>query len=234
MGETTGFANRDGGHLSHWGKEMRYSIELEVDEWGEIQLNGLRCAEGHVAAPGSRRLAVKRDGRSITRSVPKPVVIVDTREQAAYSFERFDNWIADVKRRKVAAGDYSVEGMESLLAVERKSLADLIRTTIHERARFFRQCAKMAKLRWKAILVEASYEDVKSYYDDDLQTEAHPNAVSGTLDAVEAKFGIPVIYSSRNTALAEEKLASWLSKHFTYWHLEEKGLGRVLQDQDGL
>ncbi len=213
---------------------MRYSIELEVDDLGEVELNGLRCAEARVASLGSRRLVVRRDGHSITRSVPKPVVIVDTREQAAYSFERFDNWIAGSERRKVAAGDYSIEGMQSLLAVERKSLADLIRTTIHERSRFFRQCAKLAKLRWKAIFVEASYEDVKSYYDDDLQTEAHPNAVSGTLDAVEAKFGIPVIYTSRNIALAEEKLASWLSKHFTYWHLEEKGLGRVLQDDDGL
>lgn len=213
---------------------MRYSIEFEVDECGEVELNGLRCAEERIASPGSRRLVVRRDGRSITRSVPKAVVIVDSREQATYSFVRFENWIAGVERRKVAAGDYSVEGMESLLAVERKSLADVIRTAIHERARFFRQCERMAKLRWKAILVEASYEDVKSYYDDDLQTEAHPNAVSGTLDAIEAKFGIPVIYTSRNVALAEEKLASWLSKHFTYWHLEEKGLGRVLQDQDGL
>lgn len=33
-------------------------------------------------------------------------------------------------------------------------------------------------------------------------------------------------------ALAEEKAASWISKHFTYWYLEENGFGRVLQEGD--
>ena len=91
-------------------------------------------------------------------------------------------------------------------------------------------------LRWKAILIEASYEDMKSWYDDDddLETAAHPNAVCGTLDAIEAKFGIPILYTSRNRGLASEKAASWLSKHFTYWWLEENGHGRVLIDTDGL
>jgi hypothetical protein len=34
--------------------------------------------------------------------------------------------------------------------------------------------------------------------------------------------------------MAEERAASWLSKHFTYWWLEEHGHGRVLIDEDGL
>jgi len=83
----------------------------------------------------------------------------------------------------------------------------------------------------RALLVEASYEDIKSPYDGDY-TIAHPNAVSGSLDALEAKFGIPVIYASQYKPLAEEKAASWLSKHFTYWYLEKNGFGRVLQEGD--
>jgi hypothetical protein len=51
------------------------------------------------------------------------------------------------------------------------------------------------------------------------------------LDALEARFGIPVIYTSRYRPLAEEKAASWLSKHFTYWYLETNGFGRVLQEE---
>jgi hypothetical protein len=49
---------------------------------------------------------------------------------------------------------------------------------------------------------------------------------------LEAKFGIPVIYASQNRPLAEEKAASWLSKHFTYWYLDENDFGRVLQEGD--
>ena len=90
----------------------------------------------------------------------------------------------------------------------------------------------MSRYRWRALLVEASYEDIKTVYTEDVTTLAHPNAVSGSLDALEAKFGIPVIYTSRYRPLAEEKAASWLSKHFTYWHLEEAGWGRVLQEGD--
>lgn len=91
----------------------------------------------------------------------------------------------------------------------------------------------MTKYRWRALLVEASYEDIKAPYDQDKYcTLAHPNAISGTLDALEARFGIPVIYTSLYRPLAEEKAASWLSKHFTYWYLENNGFGRVLQEGD--
>ena len=93
-------------------------------------------------------------------------------------------------------------------------------------------CEQMAEYRWRALIVEASYEEIKSPYDEELNTLAHPNAIAGTLDALEARFGIPVIYTSQNRRLAEEKAASWLSKHFTYWYLEENGFGRVLQEGD--
>jgi len=183
-------------------------------------------------APPLGRLIVKRNGHSITRQIPKPIVLVDTREKYPFDFSRFPNWIADEKWQTLKVGDYSVEGMETLLALERKTLTDLITTLIQHRQRFFKICEKMAKYRWRAVLIEASYEDVKSAYGEEYNTAAHPNAISGTLDALEARFGIPVIYTSLYRPLAEEKAASWLSKHFTYWHLEQNGYGRVLQEGD--
>lgn len=186
--------------------------------------------ERYFVPPPSKRLIVKRNGSSITRQIPKPVVLIDTREQNPLNFSRFPNWIAEQKRRKLTVGDYSVHGMENILTIERKSLSDLITTLMQNRPRFFRLCEKMTKYRWRALFVEATYEDIKSYYGD--YTMAHPNAVSGTLDALEAKFGIPVVYTSQHHALAEEKAASWLSKHFTYWYLELNGMGRVLQEGD--
>lgn len=58
------------------------------------------------------------------------------------------------------------------------------------------------------------------------------NAVRGTLDAIEAKFQIPIIYASQNRDLATERAANGLSKHFTYWWLWKNGYGRVLIDSD--
>jgi len=189
--------------------------------------------EHHPTPPPTGRLIVKRDGHSITRQIPKPIVLVDTREKNPFDFSRFKNWIAEEKKCVLKAGDYSIEGMETLLVLERKTLTDLITTVIQQRARFFKQCEKMTKYRWRGLLIEASYENIKSTYNqDEYNTSAHPNAVSGTLDALEARFGIPVIYTSLYRPLAEEKAASWLSKHFTYWYLEKNGLGRVLQEGD--
>ena len=187
----------------------------------------------YPAAPPTGRLIVKRDGHNITRQVPKPIVLIDTRERYPFDFRRFKNWIGGQKSQALKAGDYSVEGMETLLILERKTLTDLITTVIQQRMRFFKQCEKMTKYRWRALLVEASYEDIKTPYDqDEYNTLAHPNAVSGTLDALEARFGIPVIYTSLYRPLAEEKAASWLSKNFTYWYLENNGFGRVLREGD--
>lgn len=213
-------------------REGDAQVEEPWTEGEEIPMVESELEPPHPVGPPTGRLIVKREGHSITRQIPKPIVLIDTRERTPLTFARFPNWIAGEKRKALRAGDYSVEGMEQLLVIERKSLTDLITTLMQQRARFFEMCEKLTKYRWRALLVEASYEDIKTEYGADLNTSAHPNAVSGSLDALEAKFGIPVIYTSRYRPLAEEKAASWLSKHFTYWHLEKSGLGRVLQEGD--
>lgn len=203
--------------------------KVEEDNIGEVTFD--QQERPNCVPPPPGRLLVKRNGHSITRQIPKPVVLIDTREKVPFDFSRFRNWIAGEQRCKLNVGDYSVQGMEKLLALERKTLTDLITTLIQQRPRFFQMCERLARYRWRALIVEASYEDIKSPYDD-LCTFAHPNAISGTLDALEARYGIPVIYTSSYRPLAEEKAASWLSKHFTYWYLETNGYGRVLQEGD--
>lgn len=192
----------------------------------------------NFAASGSSRLRVARLGHNIIRSaeIPKPIVIVDRREQMPFPLrENHPNWIGGEKEATLKTGDYTIEGMEALLCLERKSLTDMVSCTVRERKRFIAACGRLARFRWKAILVEATLEDIKGGFSQfGIMSEVHPNALCGTLDAVEAKFGIPVIYSSMHRELATERAASWLSKHFTYWWLEENHLGRVLIDDDGL
>lgn len=187
---------------------------------------------------GSDRLMVSRKGHSILRSagIPKPLVLVDTREQQPFALAaNHPNWIGGEQRATLKTGDYTVEGMEGLLALERKNLADLVACIVTYRRRFLAGCERLAAFRWKAILVEASYEDLKrDCAEFGIPSAVHPNAVCGTLDAIEAKFGLPVIYASTHRELATERAASWLSKHFTYWWLEQHRLGRVLVDSDRL
>lgn len=192
------------------------------------------------AVPGTSLLRVMRDSRSIIRreGIPKPYALVDTREQLPFRLRKqHPNWFAGERRVTLKTGDYSVDGMKELLALERKSLADVVACASPNasRKRFLKQCERLAQFKWKAILVEATLEDIKrGFVGFNIECGIHPNAVCGTLDAVEAKFGIPIIYASSIRELATERAASWLSKHFTYWWLEKHGLGRVLIDTDGL
>lgn len=194
--------------------------------------------EPNYVGPSTSRLRVMRKGHNIIRSegVPKPFILVDSREQQPLNlFANHPNWIAGEKVVSLRTGDYSVEGMQELLTLERKSLPDIVGCTVSNRERFIAECRRMAKFRWKAILIEATLEDIKGgfrYFN--IISDVHPNAVCGTLDAIEANFGIPIIYTSSVKHLATERAASWLSKHFTYWWLEKGGYGRILIDSDKL
>jgi hypothetical protein len=111
------------------------------------------------------RLRVMRNGCSIIRreKIPKPVVLVDTREKDPLPLrESHPNWIQAERRETLKTGDYSIEGMESLLALERKSLADLVACTVTYRQRFLAACARLSGFVWKAILVEATLEDIRA------------------------------------------------------------------------
>ena len=64
-----------------------------------------------------------RDGHNIIRRarIPKPVVLVDTRERKPFPlYVNHPNWIGGERRVALKTGDYTVMGMENLLALERK------------------------------------------------------------------------------------------------------------------
>lgn len=183
--------------------------------------------------PSSGRLVVKRGGHAISGRVLKPTVIIDAHEQLPYSFRDYANWIGGTVVAALPTGDYSVVGMESQVAIERKSLIDLVLTLTHHRERFLRECERLAEFPYRAVLIEATWEELKSPYQDrEILSLAHPNAIAGTLVALQARWNIPVVATSRQRPLAEEWAASFLSKVFTLAWLEAQGLGRELQEGD--
>jgi hypothetical protein len=58
---------------------------------------------GPVPPPQKRRQAAYAAGSA--RQIPKPVVLVDTREQRPFEFTRHRNWIAGTQRQKLSVGD---------------------------------------------------------------------------------------------------------------------------------
>ena len=107
-------------------------------------------------------------------------IVSDTREQEPYGF---DTRRVRVIRRALPAGDYSIEGMETAVAVERKSLPDFVSTVIHNRPRFYRELELLRGYGDTAVVVEGNLMDVLG---GRYRSAAHPNALLGTIAAITA------------------------------------------------
>ncbi len=130
-------------------------------------------------------------------SAEPTTIIVDTREQEGYSF---DPRLAATVRRALPAGDYSVAGLESAVAVERKSLDDFVSTVIHARERFRNELRKLAGYRAACVVVEAGVLDILLHR---YRGEAHPNAVLGNALSIILDFRIPVFFCSNRQAACQ-------------------------------
>ena len=124
-------------------------------------------------------------------------IVIDTREQEPYSF---DPRLTGAVRRALPAGDYSVEGIEERIAVERKTLDDFVSTVIHSRARFRKELRKLAGYPAACVVVEAGLLDVlqKRY-----RGEAHPNAVLGSALSIILDFRLPVFFCGNRQAACQ-------------------------------
>lgn len=121
-------------------------------------------------------------------------IIVDTREQEPYSF---DPRLAAVVRRALPAGDYSIGGLEGIVAVERKTLDDFVSTVIHGRSRFREELRKLSGYRAACVVVEAGLPDVlqRRY-----RGQAHPNALLGNALSIILDFRVPVFFCGSRQA----------------------------------
>jgi ERCC4-type nuclease len=134
-------------------------------------------------------------------------ILIDTREQAPYTFERFD---VQTAQAALPTGDYSMPGFEDRAALERKSLDDLIGCLMgSNRERFERELARAAHYDLFAVVVEASLDDVsKGRY----RSEMKPHAALQSLVSFQVRYRIPFIWAG-NRAGGEYMVHSLLSKY---------------------
>lgn len=135
----------------------------------------------------------------------KPCIIVDTREQTPFLFS--EN--VDTQRATLDAGDYSVVGLTATVAIERKSLDDLVGSITAGRERFMACCARGAKRDFFCIVVEAALSDVIA---GRYVSKTRPQSVVGSMLAIHVDFGIPTIWagSRSNAANLTERLLTRL------------------------
>ncbi len=110
--------------------------------------------------------------------------IVDTREQLPLDLAPLRTMAGTL-----ATGDYSVQGLEGVVAVERKSLPDLLTCVGQHRARFDREVQRLLAYPCRAIVVEATWADLEA---GEWQSRITPAAAIGSLLGWIAA-GVPVV-----------------------------------------
>ena len=123
-------------------------------------------------------------------------IVIDSREQAPYSFA------CEIVKRKLDAGDYSVDGFEQRVAVERKSLRDFVGTVIHDFDRFARELVKLSALEAACIVVEADLTAVLCGLHQEALRAVAPQSLLGASTYIGIQYRVPVYWcGSRPAAL---------------------------------
>jgi DNA excision repair protein ERCC-4 len=84
-------------------------------------------------------------------------IIVDTREQQPWQFTDHE-----VAKSKLDTGDYSIQGLEDSLAIERKKSVSEIATNINQE-RFINTLERLQTIKYKFMLFEFSLDDVMNF-----------------------------------------------------------------------
>jgi ERCC4-type nuclease len=117
-------------------------------------------------------------------------ILVDSREQLPYTFTGLDV-IVPTAVVGLPTGDYSIEGHESEVAIERKSLSDLYGSVTWGRGRFEREVQRLSELSaFAAVMVEATWPQIAdpSSFDPTWQNRTKPEAVVNTIAAWAIRY----------------------------------------------
>jgi DNA excision repair protein ERCC-4 len=149
-------------------------------------------------------------------------VVKDTQERdAGYHFRMTEKvkgklcpLVVPVVVRKMETGDYSIDGYEDRVTVERKALSDLFQSMTRERERFEREYMRMAAIvadgGQACVVVEGTYEQTLT----DPPTAANPLAIESTWLSWWNKYRVPLVWAGPKT------MAERFTYRFLHWWWE--------------
>ncbi|MEL7640745.1 MAG: ERCC4 domain-containing protein [Solidesulfovibrio sp.] len=138
---------------------------------------------------------------------------IDNREQCGYDFTGYD---CTIEAATLGTGDYSVIGFDDKIAVERKSIDDLLGCLTSGRERFEKELARARSLDRFCVVVEASFEDLaKGMY----RSAMKPHAACQSVIAWQIRYGTPFVFAGSRKA-SEYYTYSFLAKYL--YDIEQK------------
>lgn len=145
-------------------------------------------------------------------------ILVDTREQHPWTFTNLEadrkqgGGVLYVKRRRTAlhTGDYSIDGYQGGVTIERKSLEDLVQTLSSGRERFEREHNRMAEMGVgnAVVMVEGAWRDI---WENVVGSRMAPKTIHRTALSWFEKYGVPWMFCG-SRRWAEESAFRFLQK----------------------
>jgi len=119
------------------------------------------------------------------------LILVDTREQRPYDFL---SQAGDIETAKATLplGDYSLEGFTHKVALERKSLPDLVMCLGVERERFAREMLKASALESFAVVIEATWQQL---LDGKYRSNLNPASAVASIQAFMSRYRVPFFFT---------------------------------------
>ena len=140
-------------------------------------------------------------------------IIIDTREQRPFDFIRCG---CEAQRGTLKTGDYSIAGFEDRVAVERKTLTDLIGCLTDGRERFEAELARMREFESCAVVVESPFRAlVKGKY----RSGMSPFAAVQSVLSMTQKFRMPFLFAESRAQA--QFLTYHFLRHFDNHHKEK-------------
>ncbi len=152
-------------------------------------------------------------------------IIVDSREQLPFSFKGHPCYEGTtVARGSLPTGDYSLEGLTNLVAVERKSLPDLIACLGKDRERFVKDLERGRALDAFTVICEG---DLYSLVHGEYRSLLNPHSACQSVAAFMARLNIPFFFAG-DRAIAEYMTFSFLRQYAEGKRKELKAVEQAL------
>jgi len=114
-------------------------------------------------------------------------IVIDTREQLPYKFQAI-NPPPDTIRKTLASGDYSIEGFENRIAIERKTKSDAFSSFGKGRARFERELERLSTFEFAAVVIESDWLELVR--NPPARSRLNPKTIFVSVIAWSQRFGV--------------------------------------------
>jgi ERCC4-type nuclease len=116
-------------------------------------------------------------------------IVQDSRETLPYDFARFPDVVCEVG--VLETGDYSLPGFTDRIAIERKTVDDLIGCLSQDRERFQKELSRARNFEHFAVVIEASLPPIMA---GRYRSRMNSNSVLQSIAAFSIRYGTPFLF----------------------------------------